>query len=379
MEFNIKKIIIFVVIALAIGGGIALLVSRFPSLLSPGNSPVESSSDAAAVCTDSIFAKVVEKNSPGVISVIAAADYEAIKDCGVGSVIGKSPDYAGHMEVSCVKPGASTSLKLIRGGTGFFVSTDGWVVTSSVAVPDQNTPFVIIVDNHTFKATVSFVDKNEGISILKTEASDRPWLKFGKVSDIALNNKAVAIGIVPGQRKVVSSMGTIKSVGRDFSIPLKSGYVDFKSLVETDMPFDMAVFSAPLLNEKGDVIGVNIGYSPSSGALFATGERVETIVKSVINTGDWNAPYIGLFYNKVPEGFKVTGRGALSVIPGSPAAKAGLREGDIIYQIDGVDVQGISDMGETVRYKQVGDIVNMRVQRSGQTIDIEVILETSAL
>lgn len=282
-------------------------------------------------------------------------------------------------------PGASERVE--RGtGSGFILSEDGKLLTNAHVVAGADEVKVTLKDGRQFDGKVLGSDPLTDVAVVKIEALNLPAVKIGNSQALVPGQWAIAIGNPLGLDNTVT-VGIISATGRsseEVGIPDKR--VRF---IQTDAAINPGNSGGPLLNEGGEVIGVNTAIRANAQGLgFAIPiETAKRIADELATKGQVDHPFLGIrmleltperraeINSQVEGGFKVTqDRGVLilGVVENSPAQKAGLEEGDIIQKMNGVPVKTTSEVQEQVEEAGVGGAVQMQVNRNGVTQQVLV-------
>lgn len=282
-------------------------------------------------------------------------------------------------------PGASERVE--RGtGSGFILSEDGKLLTNAHVVAGADEVKVTLKDGRQFDGKVLGSDPLTDVAVVKIEALNLPAVKIGNSQALVPGQWAIAIGNPLGLDNTVT-VGIISATGRsseEVGIPDKR--VRF---IQTDAAINPGNSGGPLLNERGEVIGVNTAIRANAQGLgFAIPiETAKRIADELATKGQVDHPFLGIrmleltperraeINSQVEGGFKVTqDRGVLilGVVENSPAQKAGLEEGDIIQKMNGVPVKTTSEVQEQVEEAGVGGAVQMQVNRNGVTQQVLV-------
>ncbi len=294
-------------------------------------------------------------------------------------------------------------------GSGFVYDKEGHIVTNSHVIDGSKTVDITFVDGNTYTASVVGNDPFSDISVLEiTDSSFLPSsaensttnsLVMGNSSNLQVGQQIIAIGNPFGLSDTMTT-GIISQVGRLLPNP-NTGF-SIPDGIQTDAVINLGNSGGPLLNTKGEVIGMNTAISSSSGTFSGVGfaipsNTISRIVPVLIQKGSYSHPWLGISGGSItpdlaqranlPKNIKGVIVG--SVQSGSPADKAGLMGasqdimnlnphiGDIITAIDNHPVRRIDDIINYIEsHKSVGDVVNVMANRNGKAIDLNVILQT---
>ncbi|MGC9525738.1 MAG: HhoA/HhoB/HtrA family serine endopeptidase [Limnospira sp.] len=283
--------------------------------------------------------------------------------------------------------------RTVRGeGSGFIVGADGRILTNAHVVDGATEVRVTLRDGREFEGQVLGTDPVTDVAVVKILADDLPTVSLGDSERLRPGEMAIAIGNPLGLENTVT-MGIISATGRSSS---DIGAPDKRvSFIQTDAAINPGNSGGPLLNQRGEVIGMNTAIIQGAQGLgFAIPiNRVENIADQLIAKGKVEHPFLGIQMvtldpqvkeeiNGDPNsGLKVDAdRGVLivRVVPGSPAHEAGLRSGDVIATIDGKAIKDAAEVQEAVENIGVGGRLQMELQRNGQIQTLAVRTGTMA-
>ena len=286
-------------------------------------------------------------------------------------------------------------------GSGFVYSEEGYIITNQHVVRDAKKVTVTFLDGEAYIGDVIGTDPDLDIAVVKVSPSNtylQP-ITIGDSSELKVGEKIAAIGNPFGLSGSMTS-GIVSQIGR--LLPQESGY-SIPDVIQTDAAINPGNSGGPLINMKGEVVGINTAIQSITGEFSGIGfavpsNTVKKIVPVLIEDGEFKHPWMGISGTDVdPEladfrelksskGFLV-----ISVIEGSPAEQAGLigvtetkeidgRElavdGDIVLSIDGKTVRKISDiLIHLQREKSIGDEMVLSVNRNGEILELTMVLE----
>ncbi|MBD2123187.1 HhoA/HhoB/HtrA family serine endopeptidase [Trichocoleus sp. FACHB-262] len=265
-------------------------------------------------------------------------------------------------------------------GSGFILSADGRLMTNAHVVAEADTVKVTLKDGRSFNGQVVGTDPVTDVAVVKISASSLPVVKLGKSQSLVPGQWAIAIGNPLGLDNTVTA-GIISAIGRSSSqVGVPNKRVQF---IQTDAAINPGNSGGPLLNEQGEVVGINTAIrADAQGLGFAIPiETAERIAEQLFRSGRAEHPYLGIqmvdLTGEIKEeinrdrelGIKVTqDQGVLivKVLDNSPAAKAGLKQGDVIQKINGKSVRTASEVQEMVEASVVGAQLNLEINRNGK-------------
>jgi Do/DeqQ family serine protease len=279
------------------------------------------------------------------------------------------------------------SQQIERGvGSGFIVGADGRIITNAHVVAGAETVNVTLKDGRSFQGKVLGTDPVTDVAVVKIEAANLPIVSLSNSDQLKPGAWAIAIGNPLGLDNTVTA-GIISATGRSSSqVGVPDRRVNF---IQTDAAINPGNSGGPLLDDRGEVIGMNTAIiQGAQGIGFAIPiNTVQRIADQLATKGKVDHPYLGIqMVTLTPEvkqelnsdsnaGLSVAeDQGVLiaRVMPNSPAAKAGLRAGDVIHKINGQTVTDSAIVQNLVEQSQVGGNVQVELRRDGQTLNLTV-------
>lgn len=255
-------------------------------------------------------------------------------------------------------------------GSGVIVSSDGYILTNNhVAGGKSNRIIVSLADGRNVDGEVVWADPVLDLAIIKVNLTGLASLTLGDATKLSVGEPAIAIGNPLGfefQRTVTS--GIISALNRTIRIDTQAGTNYMEDLIQTDASINPGNSGGPLLNSSGEVIGINTVKVSSAEAIgFAIPINItKPIIEKFIKNGSFTEPYLGLFaYDKniIPyidgEANVQNGVYVAHLDANGPAYKAGIREGCIIRQIDGIDIDTMLQLRTYIYSKSPGDTVSL--------------------
>jgi serine protease Do len=363
------------------------------------------SSDANALhpelfSQDALITSAVKKTNPAVVAITITKEvpkYETIYD--------QQPNFFDpfgglfpNLQIPQQRQNG-TEKKEVGGGSGFLVSASGYIVTNRHVVEDKTAEYTVFLNDGTKKsAKVVARDSVLDIAVIKIEpelGKSYPYLTLGNSSDIDLGQSVIAIGNALGQFKNTVSVGVVSGLSRSITAGGNQGESEqLDNIIQTDAAINPGNSGGPLLDLRGEVIGVNVAVAQGSQSIgFALPiDSVRSVIESVKATGKIVRPYLGVRYVAVTPELKDknnltvdygdlvkggTSASELPVIPGSPADKAGIVENDIILEVDGKKLDDTTSLSTYIRGRNVGDTVTLKILHRGTEKTVQIKLEAA--
>lgn len=265
-------------------------------------------------------------------------------------------------------------------GSGFIVSSDGYVLTNNHVVEGAEEIMVRLSDRRELPATLVGTDPRSDVAVLKIEdGDDLPVVRIGRSDDLRAGEWVLAIGSPFGFDYTVTA-GIISALGR--SLPSEN-YVPF---IQTDVAINPGNSGGPLFNLDGEVVGINSQIYTRSGGFMGVSFAIPiddamNVFRQIRDTGSVARGWLGVLIQEVnrdlAESFGLSRpRGALvaEVMAGSPAEDAGLQAGDIILEYEGDEIGLSSELPPMVGRTPVGGTARMKVVRGGERLDLDVVI-----
>lgn len=389
MKFSLNKLGVYLGI-LALGGGAGLWSSRYlgqeetaiqqPSTY-PQTIPTLSSSQNTFDISENVnfIATAVQKVGPAVVRIDASRQISS----ALPDVLPNEPFLRRFFD----NADPSVPEKVERGtGSGFIISSDGRLITNAHVVDGTEQVRVTLKDGQVYQGAVLGTDPVTDVAVVKINAVDLPVVTLGDTENLTPGEWAIAIGNPLGLDNTVT-VGIISAIGRSSSqVGVPNKRVRF---IQTDAAINPGNSGGPLLNAKGEVIGINTAIrADAQGLGFAIPiETAKRIAAQLFTKGKADHPYLGIHMVTLNDrtkeeiksqgdfDFKVnqdTGVLVVRVIAGSPAERAGLEPGDIISKVGDRPVATSVEVQEQVENSTIGEALIVEVIREGNEKIIEV-------
>ncbi|MEG3859623.1 HhoA/HhoB/HtrA family serine endopeptidase [Microcoleus sp. herbarium12] len=391
MSLSFKQLTLYVTL-LSIGGGIGWLGNRYlqgsnnletgsvlpvvrqqmPPYASPPvqeNRPVDRSNP-------NFIAEAAEKVGPAVVRIDASS-----KVTNQVPEAFKNPLFRRFFGDNLPQP----EERVKRGtGSGFILTSDGRIVTNAHVVSGTDTVKVTLKDGREFEGKVQGVDPLTDVAVVKINAKELPQVALGRSDNIVPGQWAIAIGNPLGLDNTVT-VGIISATGRTSSqVGIPDKRVRF---IQTDAAINPGNSGGPLLNDQGEVIGINTAIrADAQGLGFAIPiETAKRVSDQLFAKGKAEHPYLGIQMLSLTPATKAEvnkqldnkitidkGVAVTRVVENSPAQQANLRAGDVIQKVDGIAVNSPGDVQERVENTAVGKELELEINRFGQVQKLKV-------
>lgn len=282
------------------------------------------------------------------------------------------------------------------GGTGFIISSDGYIATNKHVVTGQSQLTVVLSDGKEYDAKVVATDPFNDIAVIKIEAKDLPAVTPGNSDDLKIGQTVIAIGNAFGEFNNTVTTGIVS--GKNRTVAAGSGMIQSEQLyglLQTDAAVNPGNSGGPLVNIAGQVVGMNTAIASTSGSSSGISFAIPvnsfwSSVESAMKTGKIVRPGLGVRYipinKQIAEQNKLTVQygalvahgsttGQVAVVAGSPAEKAGIKEGDIILTVNDTKITEDNPLSQIIGQYKIGDEVSIKLQRDGKEQTLKVRLE----
>ena len=269
-------------------------------------------------------------------------------------------------------------------GSGIIISADGYILTNNHVAGEADEIRVRLSDGREFKARRVGTDQDTDLAVIKIEAEGLPFARLGNSDNVEQGEWVIALGSPFGLEQTMTA-GIISATGRDISPDPTRAFRDV-SYIQTDASINPGNSGGPLVNMNGEVIGINTwivsGNGSSSGVGFAIPVNTASkVYGQLVKSGKVTRGYLGVSMQAVnPAIARNNGLSGtdgalindLALDPGTPAAKAGLRSGDVIIEFDGKPIKSPKNLTEFVSETPIGKVVPLKYIRDGRVETVSV-------
>ncbi len=277
------------------------------------------------------------------------------------------------------------------GGSGVIISADGYIVTNNHVVDEATRLRVKLSDGRTFDAKVIGTDPTTDVALVKIEAEDLPTLPFGSSDSLRLGEWVLAIGSPYNLQSTITA-GIVSAKARQLDVIPSEFRIE--SFIQTDAAVNPGNSGGALVNTRGELVGINTVIKTMTGSYVGYSFAVpETIVRKVVvdlkEYGVVQRALLGLAFRPIDQNFidqmgeetgieELGGVYVASVSEGGAASQAGIRKGDVILSVDGVELNEAATLQEQIGKHRPNDKVKLMIKRSGSMKQIEVTLRNKA-
>ncbi len=354
-------------------GGTYLALSnsgKTTSVVSSESVSKESEKDnKSVVLTENQNNTAVAQNAANKRTTMTASElYKANVNSTVGITTSINTNYYGYKTTSAAS------------GSGFIISSDGYIVTNYHVVEDANKITVTLYDGKKYDAELIGSDESSDVAVLKIDADSLTPVTLGSSSELSVGDEVAAIGNPLGELTFSLTKGVVSALNRSVTIENKN-----MTLIQTDTAINSGNSGGALFNMYGEVVGITnarvagTGSSVSSSSVDNLGfaipiDTVKSIINSLTSDGYVKKPYIGIASTNVSEEQGSVSQGALikTVADNSPAESAGLKVDDIITEVNGQQIKSSGELTAIVKGSVKGDKLVCKVYRDGSFTEVTI-------
>lgn len=370
------------------------VVERVTVSPSEDNGESVSTEKLIVLTEEDLIIKLVEESAPAVVSIIASKDVPVVEQFFIDP-FGNDPFFENLIppefrQVPQFRE-KGTQRRQISSGSGFFVSRDGFLITNRHVVSDTSAEYTIVMnDGRQFPVNVLARDPVQDLAVLQADIKNVSFLPLGDSDTIKIGQSVVAIGNALGEFRNTVSTGVISGLGRSITAQDGGSTEILHEVIQTDAAINPGNSGGPLLNLSGQVVGINTAVAQGAENIgFALPVNLaKKDINDVKQFGEIHYAFLGVRYLQITpqvadeKGLKVTygvlitrgSKGEPAVLADSPASKAGIKEGDIILEIDGIRITPDKPLVNIIGQRNVGDIVRIKLLRNNEEITVEATL-----
>ncbi len=378
-------LVVSIVFSTLLGGLLGYIASSsFVNNNSSGKTLSSITENVPSVNQQSAVISAVKKTNPAVVSIIAS---QYVSNNNSFNNIFNFLNNGGSNSSGGGSNSSGGSLQEVAAGSGFIITSDGYILTNKHVVASKTYSYTVIMNNGVnYKATVVARDPTNDLAVVKINATNLPTLTLGNSSNLQLGSDVIAIGNALGQYQNTVDTGVISGLGRTVQAqnPETGAVENLTGMIQTDAEINPGNSGGPLLNLEGQVIGINTAIAQSAqGIGFAIPiNQAKADVSSILkNNGKIIKPELGVTYEMVTPGIQKSKNlpysyGAIIVKSGSnsgvlsntPASRAGLKTGDVILEVNGVKVNNMNPLSYLIGEQQINSTITLKVYTKNKNV-----------
>ena len=336
--------------------------------------------------------EIIKEAIPAVVSIIISKSLEDLEKEMPAELMPIFPFGMPDIKIPEEKIDARGMVQ-IGGGSGFIVDPNGIILTNKHVISEPNAEYTVIAsDGKRYPASVAARDPVDDVAILKIKAKNLPVIQLGDSSNLELGEEVLAIGNTLGIFRNTVSMGIISGLARSIAAKPdpKEPVQELRGLIQTDTAINPGNSGGPLINMDGEVVGINaaIVFGAQNVGFAIPINAAKRDLADLKKFGRVRRPLLGLRYIMIDDNLKekmklpvnygalIAGHGIRheGVVPGTPAAKAGIKEKDIILECNEAKITSDKTIQDFLEEMNVGEILNLKVLRGKKNLSLKVIL-----
>lgn len=387
---NKNKLILILSLLVIILGLVAAFLFYSPPQMALAPAPSVSSTPLSSaplykpvIDYEQAVVAAVEKEAPAIVSIIVSKDLPIIEQCPYNPFSDLPPEFQQFFGENfqfyqpCQK---GTQRQEVGGGSGFIISKEGLIVTNKHVVSDTKASYTVLTnDGKKFEAKILARHPVLDLAVIKIEpATGLSAVSLGDSDTLKLGQTVIAIGNALGEFRNTVSVGIVSGLARTVTAQGGGIIETIEGVIQTDAAINAGNSGGPLLNLKGEVIGINTAMVVGAQNIgFAIPiNQVKKAIESVKVSGKITIPFLGVRYLKIENGVLLRGGAdGPAVIPDSPAQKAGLQAEDIIVEFNGEKINQDHSLAYLIQKYNVGDKITLKILRGGKELTLTATLE----
>jgi Do/DeqQ family serine protease len=268
-------------------------------------------------------------------------------------------------------------------GSGVLITDDGYILTNNHVVAGAETGSITVGlnDKRTYPAKIVGTDPNTDLAVLKIDGVNLPSITIGNSDNLRVGDWVVAIGNPFRLRSTVTA-GIVSALGRN--VDIINEQMRIESFIQTDAAINRGNSGGALINEQGDLVGINTAIATENGAYQGYGFAIPVnmafkIAKDIIEFGEVQRAYLGVSILAIVQerarelGLEaIRGVEIINLVQNGAADNAGLKVSDVIMSVNGVDVNEANELQEKIALRRPGEFVTLKIWRSGEYIDVSM-------
>lgn len=328
--------------------------------------------------------------SPSAASFVPDADFTTIAEASVNAVVHVKTLYTTQMRTYAdplfeffFGPAIPQSRQQAQmaSGSGVIISPDGYIVTNNHVIDRAQRILVVLNDKREYEAQLVGTDPNTDIALLKVDADNLPTIDFGNSDDLKIGEWVLAIGNPFNLNSTVTA-GIVSAKARDINII--NSDMRIESFIQTDAAVNPGNSGGALVNTRGELVGINTAIASQTGsyagyAFAVPSAIVQKVVADIRQYGHVQRAMLGVQTMDITPDLQqqaglttLQGAYVANVVKGSAAQKAGLRQGDVVVEIDGTKIQSANDLRVAIGKTRPGDKIAVVVLRGGDRMTLQV-------